>query len=133
MQGPHPGTRVILIAERDQRVRGFQQHFLSEAGFRVEFADDGESAFERALHDAPALVVTEILIPRLDGLALCRRLADDPRTRDVPVLVFSMLAAEVRSREAGARAFLRKPLVDSIFVETVRLLVESHPLPAKDL
>jgi CheY-like chemotaxis protein len=85
-------------------------------GFVVEFADDGEAALERARLDLPALVVTEILIPKLDGLALCRRLRDDPLTREIPVLVFSILAAEGRAREAGRRAFLRKPLVDSIFV-----------------
>lgn len=123
MQSPHPGTRVILIAERDQQVRKLQQHFLDQAGFGVEFADDGESALERARLDLPALVVTEILIPKLDGLALCRRLRDDPLTRGVPVLVFSILAAEVRAREAGASAFLRKPLVDSTFIASVQQLI----------
>ena len=122
MQNPHPGNGVILIAERDQQVRKLQQHFLSQAGFDVEFADDGASALERARLHLPALVVTEILLPKLDGLALCRRIRDDPLTRGVPVLVFSILAAEVRAREAGANAFLRKPLVDSTFVASVQEL-----------
>lgn len=123
MPGSHPRTSAILIAERDQQVRRLQQHFLSEAGFVVEFVDDGVSALERARLDLPALVVTEILIPRLDGLALCRRLREDPLTRDVPVLVFSILAAQVRAREAGASSFLRKPLIDSIFVAAVQDLI----------
>ena len=101
---PHPDTRGILIAERDQHVRKLQQHFLEEAGFTVEFADDGESALERARLHQPSLVVTEILLPKLDGLALCRHLRDDPRTRDVPVLVFSILAAEDVVRLGVARA-----------------------------
>jgi DNA-binding response OmpR family regulator len=132
MQSPHPGTRLILIAERDQQVRKLQQHFLARAGFAVEFADDGESALERARLDAPALVVTEILLPRLDGLSLCRCLREDPLTRQVPVLVFSILAAGVRAREAGASAFLRKPLVDSIFVAAVRDLVSGRPTRAEE-
>lgn len=123
MQSPHPGSRVILIAERDQQVRKLQQYFLAQAGFGVEFADDGESALERARLLMPALIVTEILIPRLDGLALCRRIREDPVTRDIPVLVFSILSAEVRAREAGASAFLRKPLVDSTFVASVQQLI----------
>jgi CheY-like chemotaxis protein len=126
MQGPHPGSRVILIAERDQQVRKLQQHFLAQAGFEVEFADDGETALERARLHVPALLITEILIPKLDGLALCRRLQEDPLTRNVPVIVFSILAAEVRAREAGARAFLRKPLVDSTFVAAVQALVAAQ-------
>lgn len=127
MQSEHPGEGLILIAERDQQVRKLQQHFLSEAGFSVEFADDGEAALERAGRDVPALVVTEILIPKLDGLALCRRLREDPVTRQVPILVFSILAADVRAREAGASGFLRKPLVDSTFLASVQQLVAAEP------
>jgi CheY-like chemotaxis protein len=126
MQGSHPGARVILIAERDQQVRKLQQHFLSEAGFSVDFADDGEMALERVRLTCPSLVVTEILIPKLDGLALCRRLKDDPATRRIPVLVFSILAAEARATEAGASAFLRKPLVDSTFVAAVEELMFAY-------
>lgn len=127
MLGSHPGPPMILVAERDQQVRKLQQHFLAEAGFVVEFADDGLAALERAVVAPPAVLVTEILIPRLDGLALCRRLHDDARTRSVPVLVFTILAAEARAREAGAGAFLRKPLVGSVFVAAVRDLVAAQP------
>ena len=122
MQSPHPGP-LILIAERDQQVRRLQQHFLGEAGFVVVFVDDGQAALERARLDLPALLVTEILLPKLDGLALCRHLREGPSTRHVPVLVFSILAADVRAREAGASAFLRKPLVDSTFLASVRQLI----------
>jgi CheY-like chemotaxis protein len=124
MQGQHP---VILIAERDQTVRELQGFFLEKAGFAVEFADDGEAALARARAARPALVVTEILIPRLDGLALCRRLREDPLTRDLPVIVFSILAAAARAGEAGADAFLRKPLVESVFVGAVQALAAGGP------
>jgi CheY-like chemotaxis protein len=132
MPGSHPGRHVILIAERDQQVCKLQQHFLAQAGFDVEFAADGESALESARLRAPALLITEILIPKLDGLALCRRLRDDPLTQHVPVLVFSILAAEVRAREAGASAFLRKPLVDSTFVAAVQELVAAQPTRSQE-
>lgn len=131
MESPGPGPRVVLIAERDQHVRELQQFFLERAGFAVEFADDGEAALERARLAPPAVVVTEILIPRVDGLALCRRLRDDPATRGVPVIVFSILSAAARAAEAGASAFLRKPLVESVFVAAVRDL--AAPLPTADL
>jgi CheY-like chemotaxis protein len=127
MQNEHPDTRVVLIAERDQNVRELQRYFLDRAGFAVEFADDGESALERARAAPPAVVVTEILIPKIDGLALCRRLGEDPLTRDVPVIVFSILAAAARADEAGARAFLRKPLVEQVFVAAVQQLAAPRP------
>ena len=111
--------RTILIAERDHQVRDLQQHFLTRAGFRVEFADDGQAAFERARATKPALVIAEILIPKLDGLTLCRRLRDDLQTRHIPVVIFSILAAAGRATEAGAHAFLRKPIVEVVFIAAV--------------
>ena len=122
-----PESRPILIAERDQSVRKLQALFLERAGFVVRFADDGLEALEQALLAPPALIITEILIPRLDGLALCRRLREEPRTRGVPVIVFSILAAAQRASEAGASAFLRKPLVDSIFVAAVQDVIAAQP------
>ena|SRR5215207_40654 len=127
MQAGHPDTRAILIAERDQNVREMQRFFLEKEGFTVEFADDGEAALERARLALPSLVVTEILIPKIDGLALCRRLREDPLTQHIPVVVFSILAAAARAGEAGAAAFLRKPFVESIFVAAVQQLVAAQP------
>ncbi len=123
---------MILIAERDRNVRELQEHFLGRAGFAVEFADDGQAALELARTSRPALVVTEILIPGIDGLALCRRLGEDPLTRDVPVMVFSILAAAARADEAGAKAFLRKPVVESTFVAAVQALVAPRPSDAME-
>ena len=121
-----PGPRTILIAERDQTVRELQRFFLAREGFVVEFADDGESALALAASLRPALLITEILLPKLDGLTLCRRVRHDPVTRDTPVVVFSILAAAARAAEAGASAFLRKPLVESIFVATVHRAIATE-------
>jgi CheY-like chemotaxis protein len=118
-----PDGRVILVAERDRRVRELQEFFLHRAGFSVEFADDGEAAFDRAVALRPSLVVTEILLPRLDGLSLCRRLGENLATRDIPVVVFSILSAGDRAKDAGARAFLRKPLIESVFVSAIQELI----------
>lgn len=85
----------------------------------MEFADDGVAALERATAAPPAVVVTEILLPKVDGLTLCRRLRDERATAHVPVVVFSILSAAARAAEAGARAFLRKPIVESTFVAAV--------------
>jgi CheY-like chemotaxis protein len=118
--------RIILIAERDANVRELQLLFLNRAGYGVEFADDGQMALDHARVIDPALIVTEILIPKIDGLTLCRRIRDDVALRDVPVLVFSILAAGTRAREAGATAFLRKPVVESTFLAQVASAIETR-------
>jgi CheY-like chemotaxis protein len=118
---------TVLIAERDQQVRELERFFLERAGLAVEFSDDGAVALERARLMRPAAIVTEILLPKLDGLTLCRRLRDDPLTRDIPVIVFSVLAAAARAGEAGAQAYLRKPLVESVFLAAIRNALAAQP------
>lgn len=115
---------MILVVERDPHVRELEGYFLREAGFTVEFAKDGEEALILVRSTRPDLVITEVLVPRLDGLAVCRRIKGDPATSSTVVLVFSILAAESRAKEAGADAYLRKPLSERSLLETVQELLE---------
>src|SRR5687767_14583508 len=117
------GKAIILVVERDPHVRELEAHFLNQAGFAVVFAENGESALDNARRIAPDIVITEILVSGLDGLALCRQLKADPKTRNIAVLVFSILSAAGRASEAGADAFLRKPLADRVLIDTVEQLL----------
>jgi CheY-like chemotaxis protein len=128
-QSSSEGRAIILVVERDPHVRELEAFFLNEAGYAVEFTEDGPSALERARQLRPELVITEVLVPKLDGLALCRELKNDPQTADIMVLIFSILAASTRAREAGADAFLMKPLAERRLVDTVRELIGKHGKP----
>jgi DNA-binding response OmpR family regulator len=116
-----------LVVERDPHVRALEAYFLNEAGYAVEFVSDGATALVMARDVAPQIVITEILVPKLDGLALCRAIKQDPVLRTTAVLIFSILAAERRALEAGADAFLMKPLAEQRLVETVRTLLALRP------
>ena len=117
---------LIFIAERDDVVRELQRYFLEKAGFLTEFFSDGETVLEKCRTNPPKLIITEILIPKIDGLALCRRLKADTATQDIPIVVFSILNAGARAAEAGAKAFLRKPLVESTFIATIRASIAAQ-------
>jgi CheY-like chemotaxis protein len=121
------GRAIILVVERDPHVRRLERYFLEEAGYDVEFAADGRAGLELTREIHPDVVISEILLPGLDGLAVCRALKSDPATRGVIVLIFSILAAEGRAAEAGADGFLRKPLDDARLVDSLdRLLARRH-------
>ncbi len=120
------GKAIILVVDRDPHVRELESHFLNQAGYSVGFAQDGDGALAQAQRTLPDIIITEILVPTLDGLMLCRQLKADPRTRDIAVLIFSILAAADRAREAGADAFLMKPLAEHTLVDTVRQLLEAR-------
>ena len=118
------GRALILVVERDPHIRDLESFFLNEAGFAVEFAADGIAALERAKALKPDIIITEVLVPRLDGLALCRTVKKDPQLRHTVVLIFSILAVQSRASEAGADAFLMKPLAEKRLVDTVRDLLQ---------
>ena len=118
------GKAIILVVDRDPHIRELEAHFLQQAGYSVGFEKNGDGALEQARKILPDIIITGILIPTMDGLALCRQLKADPRTRDIAVLVLSILAAGDRVREAGADAFLLKPLAEHELVDTVRQLLE---------
>ena len=123
---PPPSDRraLILVVERNPAVQRLERFLLEQAGFSVEFASDGEAALTRARELKPKIVVTEILVPRLDGLSLCRALKSNPQTRSIVVLVFSHLQAEDRALEAGADAFLVKPIDETHLIQTVAKLID---------
>ncbi len=123
--------RVVFV-EPDRQVRGLVQQFVGDT-YLVELHEDGSSALDRVRSAAPSLLITAILVPRLDGLALCRLVKTDPATAHVPILVCSVLAAEDRARQSGADAFLEKPLEKRRLVASVRELTSRYLGPRPDV
>ena len=116
---------LVLVVETDKQIRYFVGQFLEKAGYVVNFADDGYSALDSVRAKPPALVITDILIPRLNGLSLCRLLKGDLQTSVVPILVYSELDSEALAREAGANAFTKKPIEKIRLLDLVRSLSSS--------
>src|SRR5688500_12642085 len=115
---------LILVVERNPMVQRLERFFLEQAGYSVEFTNDGLTALARAQELRPAILVTEILVPKLDGLSLCRRIKSDSETKEMLVMIFSHLQAEDRAYEAGADAFLEKPLNEESWIETLQKLLD---------
>ena len=115
VRGASPG---IVLVERDRHICDLATLFLKRVGFVVERAETGYIGLERVRRLGHAIVITEILVPELDGLALCRLLKGDPALR-VGVIVLSMLSAAERARQAGADAFLMKPIEEDRLVSVV--------------
>jgi CheY-like chemotaxis protein len=117
---------LILVVERNPIVQRLERFFLQQAGFGVEFTEDGVTALARAQELKPRIVVTEILVPKLDGLSLCRQLKGSAETENILVMIFSHLQADDRALEAGADAFLLKPLDEELLIGTLERLLAVH-------
>lgn len=118
----HKGRLLVLLAEYDSYAAELQEYFLNTEGFEVEVALDERAAQESFTDNAPSLVVVEILISGGAGYSLCRFFKQD---HDVPVVAVSALQCRDQALEAGADAFLGKPLDPLQFVSTVRDLLGS--------
>ena len=117
------GRALILVVDRNPAVRELERFLFEQAGYTVEFASDGQEAYDRAHASRPLLLVTEILVPKLDGLSLCRKLRADPATCGTRIILFSHLDAEDRALEAGADAFIGKPFSADRLIATVKNLI----------
>lgn len=112
----------VFVVDKDVHVRRLLSEFLDDLGYDLRFFDDGYTALDAARLTPPALIITEILVPKLDGLSLCRLIKGDSSLASVNVLVLSVLSAEARARQSRADGFLTKPIQRSRLLESVRAL-----------
>ena len=116
------GRPRIIVAEDDPDLLRMLEHVLRAIG-DVETAVDGREALEKAQAHKPDVIVTDLMMPRMDGLALAKELKSDPALAGVPVV---MLTAKTQPRDviaginAGARYYVTKPFKTDELVAKVR-------------
>jgi DNA-binding response OmpR family regulator len=125
--------RLILIVEDDPETRQFYLDVLARGGFQVEQAHNGYQALEKALRCSPDLIITDIAVPGLDGIELCRRLRANDRTQAIPVLAITGYGDRQypdRAFGAGANQVLTKPCEpEHLIAEARRLIDRKIPTP----
>ncbi|NJK46908.1 PAS domain-containing protein [Candidatus Gracilibacteria bacterium] len=106
-----PQSPYILIADDNADMRDYLKRLLSRY-YEVKTVADGMAALEAVRSRLPDLVLTDVMMPRLDGFELLQRLREDPQTRELPIILLSARAGEeasVEGLEAGADDYLIKP------------------------
>jgi DNA-binding response OmpR family regulator len=114
----------ILIAEDEPSLRENLQMMLEMEGYEVQLACDGQEAFELALRAPPDLVLTDVMMPVLDGYGLIRLLRGHPATAAVPIIVLTARAEQQDAEKVlalGADACLVKPYRRRELLEAVSL------------
>ncbi|MEU4626478.1 SpoIIE family protein phosphatase [Actinoplanes sp. NPDC023801] len=126
--GPDPDNGAsVLVADDNADMRDYLTRLLRSAGHRVTAVVDGQAALDSARAEVPDLVVSDVMMPRLDGLQLVAALRADPRTAGTPVLLLSARAgqeASIEGLEAGADDYLFKPFSAAELLARVRANVE---------
>jgi CheY-like chemotaxis protein len=117
---------LVLVVEDDPETRHFYRTVLAASGYATDEAHNGHQAFEKAVATSPDLVLTDIAVPGLDGIELCRRLRGDARTSKIPVLAvtgYEDRRYPARAFEAGANHVLIKPLGEDVLVAEAQRLI----------
>jgi signal transduction histidine kinase/ligand-binding sensor domain-containing protein/CheY-like chemotaxis protein/AraC-like DNA-binding protein len=119
---------TVLLVDDNADVRTFVRSLLS-ADYRVLEAPDGHAGLASAKRELPDLIIADVMMPGLDGLALGRALKDDPMTDAIPVVMLSARVAsedQVAGLETGADAYLLKPFDPAVLTATVTGLLSQR-------
>lgn len=124
--------RTLLVVEDDAALRDTMMYTLRREGYRVLVASDGVTALEVARQQPPALVILDLMLPRLDGLDVCRQLRSRPETARTPILMLTARGEEsdvVVGLEMGADDYVTKPFSWNELRARIRALLRRGEQP----
>jgi len=116
-------NRVLIVDDESDLTEALAIRLSSGWGFTVAVAHDGEEGLRKASVFQPDVILLDLAMPNVDGWEMCRRLRDDPNTRDVPVVVMTAWATDDLQRRAadeGVSKVLLKPADDEELLRVLR-------------
>ena len=118
--------KTVLLAEDEPNIAESLKFLLEHAGYVVSVATDGQQALDHALNHQPDVLVLDVMLPKLDGHEVARRLRADERAKNLPILVLTAKSQD-KDRETaldcGADLFITKPFANSEIIEAVNRIV----------
>ena len=104
--------KILLVEDTETQLR-FLQENLTSAGFDVEVANNGSEAYKKVFSCTPDIIVSDIMMPAIDGYQLCRMIKNTDETKKIPVILLTVLDKKIDNfwgKKAGAQLFLSKAI-----------------------
>ncbi len=119
-------SNKILLVEDNYDTRNLLHHYFRNAGYTAIMAADGVEGFYLATAEKPDIILTDLAMPKMTGIDMIKALRQQPKTADIPILVFTARgSANVKEAvEAGADLTFYKPFDFDALVEVVHDLIE---------
>lgn len=116
---PFPASPVVLLCDDDTSIHEAIQVSLQQRGYRVVAVASGEEAIAQASLLQPSVILLDLLMPEMDGWATMAVLKEQPRTKNIPIIIFSALVSESKSAHPDVANWLPKPLIEQSLFETI--------------
>ncbi|MDO5020556.1 MAG: response regulator transcription factor [Lachnospiraceae bacterium] len=117
---------MIWCVEDDASIRDIEVYALQSTGYEAKGFEDGTSFLKELKNQKPELVVLDVMLPGIDGIALLQKMKEDPETRDIPVVMATAKGAEydkIQGLDLGADYYLTKPFGVMEFVSCVKAVL----------
>jgi DNA-binding response OmpR family regulator/anti-sigma regulatory factor (Ser/Thr protein kinase) len=127
---------LVLVIEDDPKAVDLLRIYLSEAGYAVETAKDGEEGLDKAKRLSPNAVILDVLLPKVDGWDFLSQMKADATTKDIPVIIVSIVDQKGKGFALGAAEYLVKPIKKESLLralDTFRLDAKARTAPIKIL
>jgi CheY-like chemotaxis protein len=115
-------NRHILIVEDEESLLKLESILLSSKGYKVTGVRDGLAALNEIEKCKPDLILLDIMMPGIDGFEVCRRIKENPDTKDIPVVMLTAkksTADQARGAEVGADAYMTKPFKSLKIIDVI--------------
>ncbi len=119
--------KTILVVDDDAELVELISFNLKQAGYSIVTAADGVDALKKARSMQPDLIVLDVMMPELDGFAVCEILRRDPATASIPIMMLTALSSElgrVAGLGSGASDFVTKPFSPRLLVQRIEELLQ---------
>ncbi len=127
-------TPVVLVVDDNQQNRELLQAYLEDVDCRAIPAVDGPEALEILAKDPPDLILLDVMMPKMSGFEVCRRIKNDPKTSDIPVIMVTALnefGDIERGIDSGTDDFLSKPVNKLELLTRVKTMLKLKHLTDK--
>jgi two-component system sensor histidine kinase/response regulator len=123
-------AKRILVVDDDENILGLERTILEQKGFEVTTAGGGKEALRILGDQTFDLVLLDVMMPEVDGFTVCRKIKEDPRQKDMPVIFLTAKGggeALAEGFESGAIMYINKPFTANKLLTIVNTMLETRP------
>jgi YesN/AraC family two-component response regulator len=121
-------NQIILIVEDEADIRSFILEYF-ELNYQIIEASNGKEGLEMAIRNNPEIIITDVIMPLMDGVEMCQKLKEDIRTSHIPIILLtarSSVENKIEGLETGADAYIEKPFSIDLLEAQVNNLLENR-------